>query len=97
MYFSENVDSHLRSWLVHDSWESAHPMDEARFFSFVRVLVDESRFPAPLELKTSLKSALREYHPNIVLSKFEKDIDRFVADAQTIFVYEKSRFLLRQS
>ncbi len=96
MYFSNKVDEELRGWMIHDTWDTGHPLDQARFFMFARALAGLAQKVDVGDVEAKLKIALKEFHPNLVVSRFASTLEKYAAKAEIILAYEKAPALLRR-
>jgi hypothetical protein len=97
VYFGRTTDFYLRQWLGLDSWNSGHPLDEARFFRFLKVLNTYARpdrygisKAEPSRFRQILRRVVLERQPNRDNSSLQATLDRCAATAGVVYHYEQA-------
>jgi hypothetical protein len=81
----------LSDWVTPETWCSGNSMDEHRFYRFVSALWMEHRTPIESEeLFARIADEVMERHPDIDRELLERNVDKYVGQAQAILGYNRA-------
>jgi hypothetical protein len=90
MKLSKVVGRYFDAWICRDTWDSFHPLDNQRFYRFVKAVARYSRRPPlPRDIKTLIVE--RRGGDRRITAALSKTADKFVDLYQTLLEYEKTR------
>ena len=90
-YFGRSTDYYLQLWLGLDTWYTSHPLDNNRFYRYVRMCIRQSpRKAVPGAFGEILRRAAADRQPEWPPEYREEMVARFVEDAAVIWGYERA-------
>ncbi len=86
---SQIIARYFDAWICQDTWDSRHPLDDQRFYRFVKAVARYSRRqPRPSDIKNLIVQKRSAGHAS---SDLRKVADEFVELYETLLKYEKTR------